>query len=75
VVFDLPPHNFIHYVKQYYISKVTGDVIDNLDRPPIWCYRVTFPALRKIQKQIMAQTGATFASEKQQRLGLHCFDE
>jgi hypothetical protein len=62
----------IYFPRTYYVSKMTGDVLAHIDRPPIECRRVSFPSLRKIQREIMRRTGVTISGETQQRLGLNC---
>ncbi|EAA5455683.1 hypothetical protein DQC86_24020 [Salmonella enterica subsp. enterica] len=52
------------------VSPKTGDIWEEYS-----CERISFPALQKIQQEIMKKTGATFASEVVQRRGLGCTDE
>ena len=73
--FDRERYAFIYYPRDYFISKITGDVWQTRVPGALHCYRVSFAALRAIQRKIMARTGATFASEKRERRGLYCADE
>ena len=73
--FDMPGYALIYFPREYYVSKMTGDVWQATTPSPPRCYRVSFAALRKIQKEIMAHTGSNFAAEKSQRAGIYCAGE
>jgi hypothetical protein len=68
--YDDPEAAATEYMGSFSVSILTGDVWET-NR----CERYTFPALQRIQKTIMKQTGKTLADEKVQRRGLGCTDE
>jgi len=68
--YDYPKAGAVDNLGIYSVSILTGDVWETE-----LCKRYTFPALRRIQKIIMKQTGKTMVDEKEQRKGLGCTDE
>lgn len=75
IVFNTSKSLVIDNARVYYVSKMTGDVWDAATPSPLQCHRVSFPALRNIQKEIMASTGASFAGERSERLSIGCTGE
>jgi hypothetical protein len=68
--YDDPKAAATGYMGTFSVSILTGDVWET-NR----CERYAFPALQRIQENIMKQTGKTMADEKMQRRGLGCTDE
>ena len=65
--YDNPRAGAIEYWGLFSVSTLTGDVWEtNI------CKRFAFPALRRIQRLIMARTGKSMADESQQLQGLGC---
>ena len=73
--FDMPGYALIYFPREYYVSKMTGDVWQATEPAPLYCYRVSFAALRKIQRVIMRHTGSNFAAEKSKRASIYCTGE
>jgi hypothetical protein len=68
--YDDPEAGATEYMGLFSVSILTGDVFEiHL------CKRYAFPALQRLQKNIMKQTGKMLADEKVQRRGLGCTDE
>lgn len=68
--YDTPNAGAIEYWGLFSVSAQTGDIWELHQ-----CEEIIFPELHKIQQKIMKKTGATFASEVDQRRGLGCTDE
>lgn len=68
--YDSPKAGATEYWGLFSVSVSTGDVWETNT-----CKRFVFPALQRIQKNIMERTGKTMADEKAQRRGLGCTEE
>jgi hypothetical protein len=67
VGYEYPEALMTDYEGRFSVNILTGDVWEIY-----LCKRYAFPALRRIQKSIMKQTGKTMASEKARRKELGC---
>jgi hypothetical protein len=74
ITFDMPNYAFEYSPRYYFISKMTGDVWQSHIPGALYCYRVSFPALRAVQRKIMKKTSLNFAKEKSLRKGIYCAD-
>lgn len=68
--YDSPKAGATEYWGVFSVSVLIGDVWEINT-----CKRFVFPALQRIQKNIMKQTGKTIADEKAQHRGLGCTEE
>lgn len=65
--YDTPDAAAMAYLGYYSVNIMTGDVWESEQ-----CEHYTFPALRKLQKQIMRRTGATMLSVAKARASVGC---
>ncbi|KIH82243.1 hypothetical protein [Pseudomonas batumici] len=68
--YDDPKAGATEYWGLFSVSVLTGDVWEINS-----CKRLTAPALKQLQTQIMARTGKTLNDEAGQRQGLGCEDD
>jgi hypothetical protein len=66
--FDTPKAAATAYLGYYSVDIMTGDVWESEQ-----CEHYCFPALRKLQAQIMKRTGATMPSEEVSRETVGCY--
>lgn len=70
LIYDSPKYGATQVLGRYAISRFTGDVWEtNL------CRHYDFPALKRLQAQIVFKTGKSLTNETEARLGLGCSDE